>query len=667
MSEINNLKPVQKLKPFTHFCMTIGNLPSSYLESMTYYEQIVWFIKFLEDTVIPTINNNSEAVQELQRLYIELKNFVDNYFENLDVQEEINNKLDEMAEQGTLQEIITSYLNSKALFCYDNVQNMKEATNLINGSYAKTLGFYNKNDGGSSIYKIRNITNSDVIDNMTIIPVSNNLIAELIYFNEISILQLGAKENVSNFDNHDIILKALNIVNVVIIPKGNFYTSALSLQGLSNKKIKGNGSVANWSTNSKLTFISDGIGLKCSDNLSEVPSWSAKAIEIEGLQIDGNNVLNTGINCNYDVNIKDCVVLNCLNDGIILEGQSYPVKIENVTVRNCKGNGCHIKSPYTTVYNLLNCEFSANDKYGLLIEGGSTSSIINVLCQANKTGGIKIFKPNSANYNRPVYLDKLIFINCYTEANGTLSQNDENYEGNYALYANTFNGENNTLYANKIDYLTFINCSFNHPQSSAKGAELNACSFVSSINNTYLVNNSYYQTLNNTLFANSYNSLNNDNISKYTEKIYQPSDNTAKTFKYSNGFIGKVGQYKTVFSGPVDDTSLKCFPQVQYLQNGVMISSKSLLLGLNIRLANQISTGSLKVQVKWGYATYNTLSTVLHEETLTSASNTKTIREIFKRFPDSTTIVAITLEKSEDFALSNSNFNGIEVDLITSD
>ena len=72
MSDINNLKPVQKLKPFTRFCMTIGNLPSSYLESMTYYEQIVWFIKFLEDTVIPTINN----------------------------------KLDDMVEAGTLREII---------------------------------------------------------------------------------------------------------------------------------------------------------------------------------------------------------------------------------------------------------------------------------------------------------------------------------------------------------------------------------------------------------------------------------------------------------------------------------------------------------------------------------------------------------------------------------
>ena len=37
-------------------------------------------------------------------------------------------------------------------------------TNLINGSYAKTLGYYSKNDGGGSLYKIRNITNEDIVD-----------------------------------------------------------------------------------------------------------------------------------------------------------------------------------------------------------------------------------------------------------------------------------------------------------------------------------------------------------------------------------------------------------------------------------------------------------------------------------------------------------------------
>ena len=79
------------------FCMTIGAIPSSYLETLTYPELLLWFCDYLQNTVIPTVNNNAEAVEELQNLYVELKSYVDNYFTNLDVQNEINNKLDKMA------------------------------------------------------------------------------------------------------------------------------------------------------------------------------------------------------------------------------------------------------------------------------------------------------------------------------------------------------------------------------------------------------------------------------------------------------------------------------------------------------------------------------------------------------------------------------------------
>lgn len=109
MSNLNELRPISKLNPFGRFCCTIGNLPSSYMASLTYEEQLMWFCDYLKNTVIPAINNNAETVLELQNLYIELKNYVDNYFDNLDVQNEINNKLDEMASDGTLANIIEDY------------------------------------------------------------------------------------------------------------------------------------------------------------------------------------------------------------------------------------------------------------------------------------------------------------------------------------------------------------------------------------------------------------------------------------------------------------------------------------------------------------------------------------------------------------------------------
>ncbi len=50
------------------------------------------------------------AFENLQNNFNDLKDYVDNYFDNLDVQDEINNKLDEMAADGTLINLIAPYL-----------------------------------------------------------------------------------------------------------------------------------------------------------------------------------------------------------------------------------------------------------------------------------------------------------------------------------------------------------------------------------------------------------------------------------------------------------------------------------------------------------------------------------------------------------------------------
>ena len=57
--------PTMKVLPLKKICMTIGEIPTSYLETMTYYEMLVWFIEYLKNNIIPTINNNAEAVQEV--------------------------------------------------------------------------------------------------------------------------------------------------------------------------------------------------------------------------------------------------------------------------------------------------------------------------------------------------------------------------------------------------------------------------------------------------------------------------------------------------------------------------------------------------------------------------------------------------------------------------
>ena len=87
---------VETLQPVTRTLMTIGALPTSYLISMTYEEQLLWLQNYLIKTVIPAINNNAEATQEVQDIVMALQDYINDYFNNLDIQEEVSIKINEL-------------------------------------------------------------------------------------------------------------------------------------------------------------------------------------------------------------------------------------------------------------------------------------------------------------------------------------------------------------------------------------------------------------------------------------------------------------------------------------------------------------------------------------------------------------------------------------------
>ena len=243
MENLNLIKPEKVQNIINKFCYTIGMIPTSYKVSLTYEEQIIAIGHYLETTVYPAINNNAEALAELQNLFLELKNYVDNYFDNLDVQAEINNKLDNMAQSGELADIIAQYVQLQGLLCYDTVNDMKNATNLINGSFAKSYGFYAKNDGGGAFYKIRTVTNEDVVNNMNLIALSNDnsLVAELMT-DIVNVLQFGAKGD-GVTDDTNVLQYASNYAETnnleYIMPFKNYLCSNLTLNNINFIKLNG--------------------------------------------------------------------------------------------------------------------------------------------------------------------------------------------------------------------------------------------------------------------------------------------------------------------------------------------------------------------------------------------------------------------------------------------
>lgn len=97
------MKKIQGVHDFKEFCSYV--IPALYDDSLSYYELLCKFVETLN-----TVMNNNDLVQEnvdkLNKAYQQLQDYVNNYFKNLDVQKEINNKLDAMAADGSLAAII---------------------------------------------------------------------------------------------------------------------------------------------------------------------------------------------------------------------------------------------------------------------------------------------------------------------------------------------------------------------------------------------------------------------------------------------------------------------------------------------------------------------------------------------------------------------------------
>ena len=61
--------------------------------------------------IVETVNGQNETIEEYINKFNELHDYVYNYFDNLDVQQEINNKLERMAQNGELYEIIKPFVS----------------------------------------------------------------------------------------------------------------------------------------------------------------------------------------------------------------------------------------------------------------------------------------------------------------------------------------------------------------------------------------------------------------------------------------------------------------------------------------------------------------------------------------------------------------------------
>lgn len=379
MQNSDRPRKMPNVPPFVKF--VCANVPMVFDDSLSYYEALCALWKYVQ-SMTDVINNNATLEEEYIIKFDELKEFVDNYFDNLDVQEEINNKLDGMVEDGTLQELINNFLQPNVTWTFNTVAEMKSFGNFVSGCFAKTLGFNSVDDGGAACYYI---TDSGTANEMDIIALSDGLIANLVINDgKIKPEMLGAYGDDTN-DDTAAVKRALSIGKSVYCEKEYKITDKLG--DFTNVNIFGN--------NLGVFHFTDQ-----TTNGEFVLNLRGKFI-LDGMKFLKTFIGSTDQYCGVEVSHSDhAVVTNCVFDYVGHINGYFDVYTDN---KNLFVGNCYFKDD-TTVEGVLtigcvniremgdydsenitfdNCTFDANSDDEMLSvrTGDSGNSLKNVHIQ----------------------------------------------------------------------------------------------------------------------------------------------------------------------------------------------------------------------------------------------------------------------------------------------
>lgn len=114
--DLNPYNKFNELSPFKFHVMASFPYIEADFDALNEYKLLTKVVEYLNNTIKnmniaeENISIEEQNIQALYNAYSSLQDYVNNYFDNLDVQDEINNKLNDMAQDGSLLAVITPYL-----------------------------------------------------------------------------------------------------------------------------------------------------------------------------------------------------------------------------------------------------------------------------------------------------------------------------------------------------------------------------------------------------------------------------------------------------------------------------------------------------------------------------------------------------------------------------
>ncbi len=255
-----------------------------------------------------------------------------------------------------LKTYVDDALETITTFAFDTVADMAASTLIKNGDIVKTLGYYNKNDGGGAYYKILNNTPENYYETC------GDLFAELIPGDVINVLQFGAIPNDSTKTsiNNYAIQNAFNSVNrggTVYFPKiglADENRDAMTLYHISTS-LTFNKSYATITSEPATDYCTALYAENLNDYILKVTSPGVRienihfrsAVEplesftnVDGILFDRTTVRPDSVGANLDAIVSNCNFLK-LRNCITAKGRN--IKVEDCAFSNSK-NGIKIQS-----------------------------------------------------------------------------------------------------------------------------------------------------------------------------------------------------------------------------------------------------------------------------------------------------------------------------------
>lgn len=410
----NNYTDIKNLTPFK-LCV-LQNFPfiEADFDAVTNYQLLCKVVEYL-NKVIDNNNKQNDNINQLEQNFITLYDYVNNYFSNLDVQEEINKKIDELITTGEFNSFLSGIytpemFGAKGDGVTDDTEAIQKALAFNNVNISKNylitenlvLHSNLKIFGGGTITKKVEFNDSYLNHCIFSCTDSNN-----IDINNINLMSNSLAISVHGCSN-------VNITNLII--NSEKYSILIS----DSEKNESNGiTISNIKLENDVTIISsDGIHVDggCSNiyiyNVSGTTGDDFIALNaIEGIRKTIKNVIIDNIKCSGYAGVRIYGQLNCVIENVSINN-SYINSNNGIRLTNIVGfTEINLNAPTFNNIVFNNCIVNSSIRNVFL-------SYINGSVIFNNCTFVTTANPNVGFFNSSIN-SLLIFNNCIFNTNST--------------------------------------------------------------------------------------------------------------------------------------------------------------------------------------------------------------------------------------------------------